>query len=185
MPSPRWGNARRTRCLITAAIAGLAASNAQAGLLSSHRVELDRNTTRLGDWELAIAHNPFADSIVCRLRARDHRIFFEREAVGFRFNAKWDVSHAVYRLDGGSPRASRDDLPALISVGTPIDRGGMDNASRGIVWIPFERLEQVNSVRIAARPNHQPKTFHLRGLNALHAIAVARGCVPESRFVER
>ena len=150
-----------------------------------HRPNITTEATSLGDWRLDIARDRFSGEIACRLRARDHKAFFRAGAVGFRFRSAWNVDQAVYRLDGGAPRAFRDDLPSLIARGVPLDRGGMDNASRGIVWVPFENLASANAIAIEPRSDRRAVTFHFRGLVALHEIAVARGCSPAIRFVER
>lgn len=112
-------------------------------------------------------------------------MFFRAGAVAFRFRSDWDIAQAVYRIDGGSPRTMRDDLPALVALRTPYDRGPMGNATQGIVWVPFEQVKDASSIAIQPRPNKRVRVFHLRGLTALHATAVERGCAPDSRFVER
>jgi hypothetical protein len=171
--------------LVTALlVAVVAAFPAHADVLGPHHPRITYETTRLGDWRLDIARDPFSGGIACRLRSGDHKAFYRADAVGFRFAAKWNVAQAVYRLDGGEPRTQRDDLPELIASGTPLDRGGMDNASGGVVWVPFETLRQANMIAIAPRPDRRAVTLHFRGLIALHDIAVERGCSPESSFVE-
>ncbi len=161
-------------------------SPASAFPLFGHKhAKLVKTRSRIGDWQLHISRNPFSGEIACQLRSQNNNAVYMAGAVGFRFKRKWNVAEAVYRLDGGPPQQSRDDVPALRALGTPMDRGGMDNASAGIVWIPFARLEGANSVAIAPLRDRRPKMFHYRGLRGLHEIAVARGCSPDSRFVER
>jgi hypothetical protein len=154
-------------------------------LFGSKGPKIIKTKSRIGDWQLQISRNPFSGQIACRLRARNKNAFYMSGAVGFRFKRKWNVADAVYRLDGGAPQQSRDDLPELRALNTPMDRGGMDNASQGIVWIPFAKLMQANSVAIAPRRDRKAKIFHYRGLKGLHEIAVARGCASGNHFVER
>ena len=142
-----------------------------------------RHRTTIGDWRLDIARNRFSNDVVCRLRARDGHALYRGGAVGFRFPSRWDVGEAVYRIDDGPPRASRDDLPALIELRTPVDTGGMDNPSRGTVWVPFRLLVDANRVTIQPRRDRRARTFHFRGLKGLYDLARERGCVPDARFV--
>jgi len=105
-------------------------------------------------------------------------------AVGFPFPKGWDVSKAGYRIDGTAPRRSRDDLPELIARNTPVDRGPVDHAAGGIVWIPYEALETAKVVTIQPRPDKAPRTRRLDGLAKLHDLALEHGCIPEHSFVE-
>jgi hypothetical protein len=170
--------------------AGMVLLTAFPGMASAwpfvpHHPKVTTETTSLGDWRLDIAHERFSGEIACRLRSRDHKSLYRAGAVGFRFKSRWDVAAAVYRVDHSEPRYSRDDLPDLIARGVPMDRGGMDNADAGIVWIPYEHLTRANAISIEPRRDRRAVTFHFRGLVALRDIALARGCTPESRFVER
>lgn len=142
-----------------------------------------RHHATVGDWRLDIAHNRFSDEITCRLRARHGKAFYQAGAVAFRFDDDWDVSQAVYRIDSGEPRRWREDLPELLRIGAPIDRGGVENAMRGLVWIPLRRLAEANNIAIQARPDRAARTFHFRGLKGLYETAIDRGCSPDSRFV--
>lgn len=137
----------------------------------------------VGDWRLDVAVNHFSGSLICRLRSRGGRMRYQAGAVGFAFNKSWHVGEATYRIDNGASRSSRADFAALIARTAPIDSGSIANPSDGVVWIPYDDLAHANSVTIQARPDRQPRTFRLTGLNGLHATAVARGCRPESRFV--
>ena len=142
-----------------------------------------RHQAAAGDWRLDIARNRFSEQITCRLRDRKKRAFYQAGAIAFRFDDDWDVSQAVYRIDGGEPRRSREDLPELLRIGAPIDRGGVENTRRGLVWVPLRRLAEANRIAIQARPDRPAKTFHFRGLHGLYETAVSRDCTPDSRFV--
>jgi len=147
--------------------------------------DVRRERLTLGDWRLDIARDRFSGGIACRLAARDHFAVYRAQAVAFRFGSRRDVGNAVYRVDGGPPRVSRDDVPRLIAAGVPLDRGSMDFPQAGLVWVPLSVLRQGNSVAIEPGPGQHARQFHFRGLIALHDMAVERGCTPESRFVER
>lgn len=165
-------------------LCALAAAPAHAGLLRHKPSLITHETLRLDDWRLDIARNRFSGAIACRLRARNARAFYRAGAVGFRFDPAWDVAQAVYRIDGGAPRAMRDDLPDLIALGVPLDRGGMENSGGGLVWIALATLRPATTIVIAPRPDGRPVTMHIRGMVGLHDLAVTRGCASDASFVE-
>lgn len=171
----------RVACIVLA----LAATTPTLALsFLPHHPKVTHTSTREGDWRLEVTKDSFTGEVACRLRVRNHKALYRAGAVGFRFKHKWNVDDAVYRVDGGEPHALRDDLPDLVARGVPLDRGGMENASGGIVWVPYERLSGANTIAIEPR-DRRAVTFHFRGLASLHDIALAQGCTPESRFVER
>jgi len=157
-------------------LAGLSAAPAAAAL------GVDRQRTIAGDWRLDVSRDRFSQQIICRLRARGGALV-EGNAVGFRFKRSWDVSAAVYRIDGGTPRQSRDDRPELLRLGTPMETGGITNPTDGVVWIPLRLLADANAVAIKPQPGRRPKVFHFSGLRGLYQLAHERGCMPDSRFV--
>jgi hypothetical protein len=140
-------------------------------------------TTRLGDWRLDVARDGFSGAIACRLEMHHHRALVRAGAVGFRFPRHWDLTNAVYRLDDGAPRRSRDDIPRLLALGVPFDRGPIDNAADGWIWIPLAALDDVRTIVFEPRPGHSLTTVTLHGLSALYDQAQARGCTPDGRFV--
>lgn len=147
-----------------------------------HRPHLVKYRTDLGGWRLEVTRNPFSEEIVCRLRAKNGEAFFQASAVAFRFPREWRVQRAVYRLDGGEPRATREDLPELVPAGAPMDRGGVENSALGLVWIPYLQLAEAHSIAIQARPDRAPRTFHFRGLKRLREVAAKWGCTSTSQF---
>jgi hypothetical protein len=172
----------RALAVLVAGCFGIASAADAVVLLPKHP-RVVRHRTRVGDWRLDVARNPFSGDIVCRLRDAHGQAIYRQGAVGFRFRRSWDVAAAVYRLDGGEPRAWRDDLPELVRLGTPMDTGGIDNPTEGRVWIPLSRLSGVNAVAIQPRLDRAQRVFHLRGFRGLYELAQARGCVPDVRFV--
>lgn len=147
-----------------------------ASWLTKHHVEV-------GDWRLDILVSRFSGSLTCRLRSRGGRMRYQAGGVGFAFDKDWHVGDATYRIDNGVSRSSRFDLAALIANETPMESGSMLNPTDGVVWVPYSNLANANSVTIQARPDRRPRTFRLTGLKGLYALAVTRGCQPESRFV--
>lgn len=171
----------RLPAVMACAVLATAGASAAIPLFPKHP-QVARHRSRAGDWQLDLARNGFSASLECRLRAGGGRAIFRSGAVGFRFRSGWDVGRAVYRVDGGPPRSWRDDLPELIRLSAPVDSGGLDNPSAGVVWIPFRLLADANSVAIQPRPDRRARTVHLRGLKGLLVLARERGCVPDSRF---
>lgn len=144
-----------------------------------------RTREQVGRWQLEVVQSRFSGEVACRLMARNGYGFYEAGAVAFPVKRPIDANATAYRLDDGLVHWSRDDLPALIERGAPIDRGSMVDASEGLVWIPFEKLAATSRVWIAGRGTGTVSFFRLDGLRALHDLAPERGCVPDVRFVER
>ena len=166
--------------LIALTIAGPAAGEP---LFPRHPV-IASERLREGDWQLDIARNRFSQQVVCRLRTSNGRAVYRSGAVGFKFERTWSVADAIYRIDNGPPRASRDDLPLLLALGTPVDRGGMTNAYQGTVWIPAGLVAQADSV-IQPRRDRIARRFRYHGFKRLRDLAAERGCEPNSCFVEQ
>ena len=139
---------------------------------------------RQGAWRLEVARDRFSGAIACRLQAHRGRQIYRMGAVGFAVGAR-NQAEAAYRIDFGDPVPARNDVPRLIALQVPFERGGMDNPAGGYVWIPFDRLRAANSVAIEPRPGARPRQVRLDGLTALHDRAVAQGCTPDTVFVER
>jgi hypothetical protein len=176
-----------TRIAVALALSSASAPAASAGfphenLFKPHKKVATRRI-ELGDWELRVSRNLFSGEVACRLNSRDNRVTYQGQALGFRFSKTVNTASAAYRIDGGSPRFWRDDLPALTRLATPIDGPGLDNATGGIVWIPASALSSANRVAIQPRPERRVRDFHLRGFAGLLTIARQRGCNPEARFV--
>ena len=175
----------RLQILLCVSLASVTATPARTRPLIPSHPKVAHYEVHQGQWRLEIARDTFSDEVACRLQSRNKRMIYRAGAVGFHFNCSWNVKRAAYRLDGGAPASFRDDRPQLAALGVPMDRGGSDNASDGIVWIPYDRLADAKSVAIEARPGHAARRFRLDGLVALYAIAEQQGCTPDNHFVER
>ena len=169
-------------CVLVTGFVALSAQVSASPLVPKHPA-LSRYHSASGDWQLDIVRNLFSEQVGCRLIARNRQSFYQGGAVGFRFKRSWNVHEAFYRVESGSAREWRLDLPELVRSGAPIDRGGVENASEGIVWIPFSRLVGNQSIAIQARTDRPARTFRFRGLEELYTQAVGLGCFPDSRFV--
>jgi len=137
-----------------------------------------------GDWRLDVARDRFSGTVACRLRAHGGRQIYRAGAVGFAVGAR-NVIDATFRIDDGDPVAERNEVPRLIALHVPLERGGMDNPSGGYVWIAFDYLDKAGAVAIEPYPGAHPKVVRLTGLVALHDLALTRGCTPDTVFFER
>jgi hypothetical protein len=138
---------------------------------------------RSGGWRLSITRNTFSGGIACRVKAKDGKALYRMDAVGFSFPRGWDVSNAVYRVDGAAPHRSRGDLPELIARNAPVDRGPSDHAAQGIVWIPYEALQTTRAVTIQPRPDKSPRV-RTRWIGQAPRSGHRARLLPEHSFVE-
>ncbi len=175
----------RTRPCLVAAICVALCGCADFQVPLKHRNEqVAIRPVEAGDWQLLIARDRFSGETTCRLRARNDEAFVVGGAVGFAFPKNVNTHAAVYRIGGAAPRRWRDDLPELLRLGAPMDRGRVENPAQGLVWLPLRRLDHVNSVEIAPQPGGAPRTFYFRGLKGLYQTALSQGCMPASRLVK-
>lgn len=177
-----------TFCVAAPAAAGVPAhlARAQQDVPRLPRVPqgVAREHYHKGDWQLEVARDRFSGSVACRLHAHGGQQVYRAGAVGFAVGAR-DAAGAAYRIDGGEPFAARGDLLQLIALHVPLERGGMDDPSGGFVWIPFDKLAKAKWVAIEPRPGARAKAVQLAGMEALHDLALTRGCTPDGVFVER
>ncbi len=134
--------------------------------------------SRIGGWTLDIAGYPFAGGQGCRLYRRG--IHYERSALVFHLPPRTDTAAAVYRIDGGPPRAARDDQAALARLGFLLENDALDNPSGGLVRVPEALLAGAAEIRIAAWPGARPVAFDLAGFAAARALADRAGCTAEA-----
>ncbi|WP_428334192.1 hypothetical protein [Novosphingobium sp.] len=162
-----------------------AATTAMARIMIIPPSTVSRQSAAQGDWHLTVARDKFSGELACLLKSRDGRAIYRSGGVGFQFHFVKSVTDAVYRVDRGEARATRDDLPRLIKLNTPIDHGSMPDPTNGVVWVPYDQIAQARAIAIEPQRGDPVRVFRLRGLAALHDLATARGCAPESRFVEK
>jgi len=131
----------------------------------------------IGQWTIAVRRNGFSQQIVCQLRGPHIR--FQRGAVGFDTHTDRGVSDAWYRIDGAAARPWRDRYPMLVEQDVSIESGGLDDPTRGIVWLPLADLARAHTVivQVRARGGHvRLKRFSLKGLAYMHDAATRLGC---------
>ncbi|WP_226019678.1 hypothetical protein [Novosphingobium sp. FKTRR1] len=158
-------------------LAGASLMSAPAAKLPAGRPpRVQHYRKRFAVWQIDIAKDTFTGRTACQVHSRDGRMQVQGAAVSYRFPERWNVGDAMYKVDGGAVRASRDDLPRLIASGAPLDAGGMANPSAGLVWIPFDVVGQAAVVEIAPRAGAKPRTFRQAGLVQARDWAQAYGC---------
>jgi hypothetical protein len=138
---------------------------------------------KLSDWRLSIMRSRFSGELVCQLRAKNKKVVFVADAVGFTLGVHKNTLDAWVRLDSNLPYRWRDDLPELSRLDVAIDGRNLDAPTDGIVWLPSSKLETVHRVAIQLNPRKKPRVFHLRGFTGLREIARSQGCTPDVRFV--
>ncbi|MDT0507341.1 hypothetical protein [Novosphingobium sp. MMS21-SN21R] len=135
-------------------------------------------------WELLVTTDRFAATKNCRLRARNGEAFVDGAAIAFVFPKGWNTQGAIYRTGGDAPRRWREDLPEILRIGAPMDRGSVENPAQGLVWIPLRRLDGVNAIEIQPQPGKAARIFRFHGMKGLYQSALSQGCIPVSRTVK-
>ena len=122
-------------------------------------------------WRLQARTDHFSAGTVCRLTKG--QLSYQRRAVVIQLPRNVDTSAAVYRIDGGPPRA-------LARRGFALHRDDLTNPSGGLVRVPIDRLQQAGSVSVEARAMGRPVKFRLDGLTMALDAARAAGCTEDS-----
>ncbi len=151
--------------------------------LTHRTAPVDHHRVEAGDWQLLVSRDRASGDVTCRLGASDGKAFVVGASIAFAFPDETNTHAASYRIGGDAPRRWREDLPELLRIGAPMERGGVENPAQGLVWIPLRRLEAANAIEITAQPGSAPRTFRIGGLKGLRQAAIARGCTPASRLV--
>ena len=155
--------------LLTCGLASIASGLPARGRLS-HEV------FGQGAWRLRIEQDLFSAGVACELVTRDRRAVYYAWSVGLRLPRNPNASGAVYRIDGAWPQASRADLPELIRLGAPFDRGTIENPTGGTLWVPYRKLVLANIVMVEASPSLPLTYYRLSGLSELLDYGTRRGC---------
>lgn len=168
-------------CLVMADGWALAHPRGPEGTIPHNSSAQSGHRLRFGDWTLAWERDRFTSDVTCRIDARDDRISFGGSALGFHFGRGADVLRAAFRVDEGPVLRWRDELPELARLRVAISGRDMTSPTDGIVWIPADRLRDAAFVTIQPHPRAKPRTFRLRGLDAMLAQATERGCLSHPR----
>ncbi len=159
--------------LLTAALA-LSLFNPLAWMthpLSSHPAI---RRAHVGAWSIAIARDRFSGTSGCSITGKD--VSLHAGTAIFRLTRHGDTTRAVFRLDGGPPRAISDTFDAVQVKGFFPQRGWIVDPDGGEAALPASYLSGIGTVTWRASPKQG-----LRRIKVVHldeAIATARvdGC---------
>jgi hypothetical protein len=129
---------------------------------------------KIGGWKLTVRRDTFVGAAACRLTRG--RAAYEQGAVTISLPPATDTAAAVYRIDGGAPRAAAADQMAIASLGLPVWRDDLDNPSGGLVRIPAARLTGAGLVQIETRLGGRVWRVPVANLGAALAAAKTAGC---------
>ncbi len=139
---------------------------------------------RLGGWTYEIRTDSFTGAKACRLYGRDAKsgvhMTYVPSAVAFQFGGHLDTQAAVYRVDDGAPRASRDDATTLALSHVVTPDPALNQSAQGLVIIPHTALSGAHQVAIRPSPNVRPRMVGLGGLQQMLTAAEAQGCTTSS-----
>jgi hypothetical protein len=127
-------------------------------------------------WTLEIRRDRFSERTICRLSGRN--LAYQPGALGFATRARLGVADAWYRIDNGAPRSWRDLYPKLYADGIQIETGGIEDPTRGIVWLPLAVVQGAREVRIEteARGRRRISRFRLRSFAVMYEASLRLGC---------
>jgi len=135
-----------------------------------------------GGWTLRVVRDAFTDVRTCDLRSLHPAMIYRAGAIAFAFRSRMGTEEAWYRLDGANPVRWADRIPMLTAMGVPIDQGGLENPTGGLVWIPAGELRSTNEIQIRPRPGSSVKRFRLGGFAPMLAAARRLGCAADTDF---
>ncbi|HEY2660105.1 MAG TPA: hypothetical protein VGI79_10310 [Caulobacteraceae bacterium] len=159
-----------------------------SGLLPQHtqsaHAQPAMQRAQVEGWTYEVRTDAFTGGKTCKLYARDPksrvRMTYVSGAVAFQFAHSLDTRSAVYRVDGGAARASRDDVTALAVKHVVTPDPLLNQSAQGLVFIPDDILLGAHEVSIRPSPYVSPKTVGLGGLQQAVAAVQAQGCAPTS-----
>ena len=132
----------------------------------------------LAGWALHVQTDHFSGAAICSLTKG--RMSYERQAITFHLPYRINTFTAVYRIDGGPPRAVQDDQMDLARLGFALHRDDLANPSGGLVRIPADRLLHAGAISIETSTKYRPFRFTLNGLPAALDAAARAGCIADS-----
>jgi len=133
----------------------------------------ERDThSRIEGWTLRVRSDRFSGGVMCRLSK--HNVEYQRGALVFRLSRRASALTAVYRIDGGAPRASSANALELARMGFAVYQDDLANPSGGVVRIPARQLQGAKSVAIEVW--REPVAFDITGLGAALDAAGKAGC---------
>jgi hypothetical protein len=139
-----------------------------------HPPQVTERLYRLAGWRIAVAHDKFTGQVSCSLSARHVR--FKSDTLIFHIGPGVEATHAVFRIDGGTPRAVSTVFRADEAHGFFPQRGFIDDPAGGDVALPADAFKGVKRLWIRASPADQPRYFNVSRFNDALARAKAAGC---------
>ncbi len=105
--------------------------------------------SQIEGWTLRVHTDRFAEHTTCRLSKR--YIYYDRGALVFQLSSRANTIAAIYRIDGGPPRAASDDAMEFARLGFAIYNDDLTNPSAGLVRIPEGRLRAARAIVIEVK----------------------------------
>jgi hypothetical protein len=130
-------------------------------------------------WLLTVDTDTFNHAKTCQLETQAWGrpgVTVGRQALAFHFDPRIDTYDAWYAINGGPPKAWRDQGAKLIHVGAMATAEKLDNATGGAVVVPMDDLVGAHSVAVRPTLKHRPYVFDLTTLWPVLASAEALGC---------
>jgi len=149
------------------------------GLLHPAAPVTTTKTYGVGEWVLVVKTDSFRQTSRCTIsnhHGRDPDVTIADGMVSFHLGGGTDVSDAWYRLDGGPPRAVRDDYAALIAQGAFAEAERLDNPSGGVVRLPLASLGRAGTAAFQVTRASQLKQFKLGNMRPVSDAAERSGC---------
>ncbi|MGI9170110.1 MAG: hypothetical protein ACR2FH_08050 [Caulobacteraceae bacterium] len=128
----------------------------------------------VGAWRIGVYHDTFTGAVSCSLRT--NRIHYRSETLIFRLGRGVETTHAVFRLDGGTPRPVAEAFHIDEARGFFPRRGWIDDPAGGDVALPRTYFPKVKRLWIRASPASQPQFFNVSRFAEALAGARAAGC---------
>jgi hypothetical protein len=133
----------------------------------------------LAGWRISVNHDTFTGAVSCSLTAK--QVHFKSDTLIFHIGPGVEATHAVFRLDGGAPRAVSTVFREDEAHGFFPQRGWIDNPAGGDVALPANQLKGVKRLWIRASTSYVPQYFNISRFDDALAGAKAAGC-PDNAF---
>ena len=133
-------------------------------------------------WTLIVVQDNFSKTTVCRLRGFKGHAAFINGAFAFRVSEPAFAANATIRIDGGDPIALRDEIPALMARGIPVDSIAVDGLGNDRIWVTAEQVGAGQSLVVQPRIGGRLTRYSLQGYATLREAAARRGCTDVGQF---
>lgn len=129
---------------------------------------------RVGAWRVDGGVDRFAGTRGCAISAAG--VSLQGDVLVFRVAARGDTRQALYRIDGGSPRAVADTFETLQARGFFPQRGWIVDPEGGEVALPAGVASGATTITIRPRSGQSPRRFKVAKLGEAIALARTAGC---------